>query len=169
MRPERRNKISVLLFLDIGGSMDSYIKVCEELFSAARAEFKNMEFYYFHNCLYESVWKDNRRRQTEKIPTYDVLRKFPRDYKVIFVGDATMSPYEVTYPGGSVEHWNEEAGAIWLQRVRDTWEHMVWLNPTPQRQWNYTQSIGVIREVVADRMFPLTLEGLDEAMRELSR
>jgi len=169
MRPERRNKISVLLFLDIGGSMDSYIKVCEELFSAARAEFKNMEFYYFHNCLYESVWKDNRRRQTEKIPTYDVLHKFPRDYKVIFVGDATMSPYEITYPGGSVEHWNEEAGAVWLQRVRDTWEHTVWLNPTPQRQWNYTQSIGVIREVVADRMFPLTLEGLDEAMRELSR
>jgi uncharacterized protein with von Willebrand factor type A (vWA) domain len=169
MRPERRNKVSVLLFLDIGGSMDSYIKVCEELFSAARAEFKNMEFYYFHNCLYESVWKDNRRRQTEKIPTYDILHKYPRDYKVIFVGDATMSPYEITYPGGSVEHWNEDPGAVWLQRVSDTWQNMVWLNPTPARQWNYTQSIGVIREVVNDRMFPLTLEGLDEAMRELSR
>jgi uncharacterized protein with von Willebrand factor type A (vWA) domain len=169
LRPERRNKISVLLFLDIGGSMDSYVKVCEELFSAAKAEFKNMEFYYFHNCLYEAVWKDNRRRQTEKIPTYDIIHKFPRDYKVIFVGDANMSPYEITYPGGSVEHWNEEPGAVWMQRVADIYEHMVWLNPTPERQWSYTQSIDVMRQLVNDRMYPLTLEGLDQAMRELSR
>jgi uncharacterized protein with von Willebrand factor type A (vWA) domain len=169
MRPERRNKVSVLLFLDIGGSMDAHIKVCEELFSAARAEFKTMEFYYFHNCLYEAVWKDNRRRQQEKIPTYDVLRKFPKEYKVIFVGDANMSPYEITYPGGSVEHWNDEAGAVWMQRVAETFDHMVWLNPTPERQWSYTQSIGVMRELVEERMFPLTLEGLDQAMRELGR
>jgi uncharacterized protein with von Willebrand factor type A (vWA) domain len=169
LRPERRNKVSVLLFLDIGGSMDSYIKVCEELFSAARSEFKTLEFYYFHNCLYEAVWKDNRRRLTEKIPTWDLLHKFPKDYKVIFVGDANMSPYEITYPGGSVEHWNEEAGAVWVDRVAKTWEHMVWLNPTPERQWNYTQSIGVMRELVDNRMFPLTLEGLDQAMKALLR
>jgi uncharacterized protein with von Willebrand factor type A (vWA) domain len=169
LRPERRNKISVLLFLDIGGSMDSYVKVCEELFSAAKSEFKTMEFYYFHNCLYETVWKDNRRRQTEKIQTLDVLHRFPRDYKVIFVGDANMSPYEITYPGGSVEHWNEEPGAVWVDRVANTYEHLVWLNPTPERQWEYTQSIGVMRQLVGDRMFPLTLEGLDLAMKELSR
>jgi uncharacterized protein with von Willebrand factor type A (vWA) domain len=169
LRPERRNKNSVLLFLDIGGSMDSHIKVCEELFSAARSEFKNMEFYYFHNCLYEAVWKDNRRRKTEQIPTYDVLRKFPKDYKVIFVGDANMSPYEITYPGGSVEHWNEEAGAVWVDRVAQTYEHMVWLNPTPERQWGYTESIKVMRDLVGERMFPLTLEGLDKAMKELAR
>jgi uncharacterized protein with von Willebrand factor type A (vWA) domain len=169
MRPERRNKISVLLFLDIGGSMDSHIKVCQELFSAARTEFKNMEFYYFHNCLYEAVWKDNRRRQTEKIPTFDLLHRFPKDYKIIFVGDATMSPYEITYPGGSVEHWNEEAGAVWLQRVGAIFEHMIWLNPTPERHWDQTPSISLIRQLVGDRMYPLTLEGLDKAMRELSR
>ena len=169
MRPERRNKISVLLFFDIGGSMDSHIKVCEELFSAARTEFKNMEFYYFHNCLYEAVWKDNRRRHAEKIPTWDVLHKFPHDYKVIFVGDATMSPYEVTYPGGSVEYWNEEPGAVWLQRVADIYEHVVWLNPTPERHWDYTPSVGVIRQLMKDRMYPLTLAGLDAAMKELAR
>ncbi|WP_297693308.1 VWA domain-containing protein [Phenylobacterium sp.] len=169
LRPERRNKISVLLFLDIGGSMDSHIKVCEELFSAARSEFKTMEFYYFHNCLYEAVWKDNRRRHAEKIPTWDVLHKFPHDYKIIFVGDATMSPYEITYPGGSVEHWNEEAGAIWMDRVAQIYEHVVWLNPTAERHWDYTPSIGVIKQLVGDRMFPLTLDGLDKAMRELSR
>ncbi|ODT88672.1 VWA domain-containing protein [Phenylobacterium sp. SCN 70-31] len=169
LRPERRNKISVLIFFDIGGSMDSHIKVCEELFSAARSEFKNMEFYYFHNCLYESVWKDNRRRHAEKINTWDVLHKFPHDYKVIFVGDATMSPYEITYPGGSVEHWNEEAGAIWMDRVAQIYERMVWLNPTAERHWDYTPSIGVMKQLVGDRMFPLTIDGLEKAMRELSR
>ncbi|MDP3748927.1 MAG: VWA domain-containing protein [Phenylobacterium sp.] len=169
MRPERRNKISVLIFFDIGGSMDSHIRICEELFSAARSEFKNMEFYYFHNCLYESVWKDNRRRHAEKLNTYDVLHKFSSDYKVIFVGDATMSPYEITYPGGSVEHWNEEAGAIWMDRVANIYESMVWLNPTAERHWDYTPSIEVMKQLVGDRMFPLTIEGLDKAMRELAR
>jgi uncharacterized protein with von Willebrand factor type A (vWA) domain len=169
MRPERRNKISVLIFFDIGGSMDSHIKVCEELFSAARSEFKNMEFYYFHNCLYESVWKDNRRRHAEKLNTWDILHKFPHDYKVIFVGDATMSPYEITYPGGSVEHWNEEAGAIWLDRVAQIYEHMIWLNPTAERHWDYTPSVQVIKQLVNDRMFPLTLAGLEKAMKELAR
>jgi len=169
MRPERRNKISVLLFLDIGGSMDSHIKVCEELFSAARTEFKNMEFYYFHNCLYESLWKDNRRRHTEKINTWDVLHKFPSDYKVIFVGDATMSPYEITYPGGSVEHWNEEAGAVWIDRLCNIFEHVVWLNPTGERHWDYTPSIEVVKQLVGERMYPLTLDGLSKAMRELAR
>jgi uncharacterized protein len=169
MRPERRNKISVLLFLDIGGSMDSHIKICEELFSAARSEFKNMEFYYFHNCLYESLWKDNRRRHTEKIPTWDVLHKFPSDYKVIFVGDATMSPYEITYPGGSVEHWNEEAGAVWIERLCNIFEHAVWLNPTGERHWDYTPSIEVVKQLMGDRMFPLTLDGLEKAMKELAR
>lgn len=169
MRPERRNKISVLLFFDIGGSMDSHVQVCEELFSAARAEFKTMEFYYFHNCLYEAVWKDNRRRHAEKIPTWDVLHRFPDNYKVIFVGDATMSPYEVTYPGGSVEHWNEEPGAVWLRRVVETYDHVVWLNPTPERHWDYTPSVGVIRDLLDQRMYPLTLAGLDAAMKELAR
>jgi len=169
LRPERRNKISVLIFFDIGGSMDSHIKICEELFSAARTEFKNMEFYYFHNCLYESVWKDNRRRHAEKLNTWDVLHKFSHDYKVIFVGDATMSPYEITYPGGSVEHWNEEAGAIWMDRVANIYENMVWLNPTAERHWDYTPSIEVMRQLVGDRMFPLTIEGLDKAMRTLAR
>lgn len=169
MRPERRNKISVLIFFDIGGSMDSHIKICEELFSAARSEFKNMEFYYFHNCLYESVWKDNRRRHAEKLNTWDILHKYSSDYKVIFVGDATMSPYEITYPGGSVEHWNEEAGAIWMDRVAQIYEHVVWLNPTAERHWDYTPSIEVMKQLVNDRMFPLTIEGLDKAMRELAR
>ena len=169
MRPERRNKIKVLIFFDIGGSMDSHIKLCEELFSAARTEFKNLEFFYFHNCLYESVWKDNRRRQTEKINTWDVLHKYPSDYKVIFVGDGTMSPYEITYPGGSVEHWNEEPGAIWMDRVAQVYQSVVWLNPTPERHWDYTQSIGVMKQLVNERMYPLTIEGLDKAMRELVR
>jgi uncharacterized protein with von Willebrand factor type A (vWA) domain len=169
MRPERRNKIKVLIFFDIGGSMDSHIKLCEELFSAARTEFKNLEFYYFHNCLYESVWKDNRRRAQEKTNTWDVLHKFPSDYKVIFVGDATMSPYEITYPGGSVEHWNEEPGAIWMDRVTQIYHSCIWLNPTPERHWDYTQSIGVMKQLVNDRMFPLTIEGLDKAMKELVR
>jgi uncharacterized protein with von Willebrand factor type A (vWA) domain len=170
LRPERRNAVKVLLLLDIGGSMDSHIKLCEELFSAARTEFKSLEFFYFHNCLYESVWKDNRRRHDEKTLTWDMLHKFPSDYRVVFVGDATMSPYEVTYPGGSVEHWNEEAGAVWLQRVAQIYERLVWLNPTPRAHWDHTPSIQVIREVIGpNRMFPLTIEGLDGAMRELSR
>lgn len=169
LKPERRNKVKVLIFFDIGGSMDAHIKLCEELFSAARTEFKHMEFFYFHNCLYESVWKDNRRRHNEKTPTWDVLHKFPHDYKVIFVGDGTMSPYEITYPGGSVEHWNEEAGAIWLERVMRIYESAIWLNPVPERHWEYTPSIQMIKQVMSDRMYPLTLEGLDKAMRELSR
>ncbi|MDP1629944.1 MAG: VWA domain-containing protein [Caulobacter sp.] len=169
MRPERRNKIKVLIFFDIGGSMDSHIKLCEELFSAARTEFKNLEFFYFHNCLYEGVWKDNRRRHAEKINTWDVLHKYPADYKVIFVGDATMSPYEITYPGGSVEHWNEEPGAIWVDRVTQIYNSVVWLNPTAERHWDYTQSIGVMKQLVNDRMYPLTIDGLDKAMRELVR
>jgi hypothetical protein len=169
MRPERRNKISVLIFFDIGGSMDSHIKICEELFSAARTEFKNMEFYYFHNCLYESVWKDNRRRHAEKLNTWDVLHKFSHDYKVIFVGDATMSPYEITYPGGSVEHWNEEAGAVWVDRVTQIFESVIWLNPTAERHWDYTPSIDVMRQLIGDRMFPLTLEGLEKGMKQLAR
>jgi uncharacterized protein len=170
MRPERRNTVKVLIFFDIGGSMDAHIKVCEELFSAARTEFKHMEYFYFHNCLYESVWKDNRRREAEKIDTWDVLHKFPSDYKVVFVGDATMSPYEVTYAGGSVEHWNEEAGGLWLQRVADVYPHMIWINPVPERHWDHTPSVNIIREMIGrDRMFPMTLEGLDRAMRELGR
>lgn len=167
--PERHNTVKVLIFFDIGGSMDAYIKLCEELFSAARTEFKHMEFFYYHNCLYEAVWKDNRRRHNEKTPTWDVLHKFPHDYKVIFVGDATMSPYEVTYPGGSVEHWNEEAGAVWLDRVAQIYPHLVWLNPVAEKHWEYTPSIGLIRQIISDRMFPLTLDGLDKAMRELNR
>lgn len=170
LRPERRNAVKVLLLLDIGGSMDSHIKLCEELFSAARTEFKSLEFFYFHNCLYEAVWKDNRRRHDEKTLTWDVLHKFPSDYRVVFVGDATMSPYEITYPGGSVEHWNEEAGALWLQRVVNVYERLVWLNPTPKAHWDHTPSIQLVREIIGpNRMFPLTIEGLDGAMRELSR
>jgi uncharacterized protein with von Willebrand factor type A (vWA) domain len=149
--------------------MDGHVKICEELFSAARSEFKTMEFYYFHNCLYESVWKDNRRRFADRLSTWDVLHKFPHDYKVIFVGDATMSPYEITHPGGSVEHWNEEAGAVWLDRVAGIYEHMIWLNPAAERHWSYTGSIGAIKQLVNDRMFPLTLAGLEMAMKELAR
>ncbi len=169
MVPERRNKINVLIFFDIGGSMDSHIKLCEELFSAARTEFKNLEYFYFHNCLYEGVWKDNRRRHTEKMNTWDVLHKYPSDYKVIFVGDATMSPYEITYAGGSVEHWNEEPGGIWLERVNQIYESCVWINPIPERHWEYTPSLQIIKQIMGERMYPLTLEGLDHAMRELSR
>ncbi|MBK6706138.1 MAG: VWA domain-containing protein [Sphingomonadales bacterium] len=169
MRAERRNAIKVLLFLDVGGSMDPFIKLCEELFSAATAEFKNLEFYYFHNCVYEGVWKDNRRRFAERTPLWDVLHKFPHDYKLIFVGDAAMSPYEISHPGGSVEHFNEEAGAVWLQRMVNTYPATVWLNPTPEAHWNYSQSTKIIKELVKDRMYPLTLEGLDDAMRELVR
>lgn len=169
MRAERRNAIKVMLFLDVGGSMDPFIKLCEELFSAATAEFKNLEFFYFHNCLYEGVWKDNRRRFSERTPTWDIMHKFPHDYKLIFVGDAAMSPYEISHPGGSVEHFNEEAGAVWMQRMANTYPATIWLNPTPEAHWNYSQSTKIIKELVKDRMYPLTLEGLDDAMRELVR
>ncbi len=169
MRAERRNAIKVMLFLDVGGSMDPFIKLCEELFSAATAEFKNLEFFYFHNCPYEGVWKDNRRRFSERTPMWDVLHKFPHDYKLIFVGDAAMSPYEISHPGGSVEHFNEEAGAVWVQRMVNTYPAAVWLNPTPEAHWNYSQSTKILKELLKDRMYPLTLEGLDDAMRELVR
>ncbi len=167
MRPERRNAIKVLLFLDVGGSMDPFIKLVEELFSAARAEFKHLEHYYFHNCLYEGVWKDNARRWNQQTPTWDVLNTYGSDYKCIFVGDASMSPYEVAYPGGANEHWNAEAGQVWLQRARDQWHDHLWINPVPERHWQYTQSIGLIREVFEDRMVPMTLEGIDRGMRLL--
>jgi len=169
MRPERRNAIKVLLFLDVGGSMDPFIKLVEELFSAATSEFKNLEFFYFHNCLYEGVWKDNKRRYSERTPTWEVLHKFPHDYKVVFVGDAAMSPYEISHPGGSVEHFNEEAGAVWMHRVANTYPATIWLNPTPEQHWTYSQSTKIIKDLVNDRMYPLTLEGLDDAMRELTR
>ncbi len=169
MVAERRNKVKVLLFFDVGGSMDAYIRLCEELFSAAKTEFKHMEYFYFHNCLYERVWKDNKRRHTETMSTWDVLHKYGHDYKVIFIGDATMSPYEITYAGGSVEHWNEEPGAQWLARVFDIYENAVWLNPVAQQHWDYTPSIDLIRQLTSERMFPLTLGGIDNAMRELSR
>jgi uncharacterized protein len=169
MRAERRNAIKVLLFLDVGGSMDPFVKLCEELFSAATTEFKHLEFFYFHNCLYEGVWKDNRRRFSERTPTWDVLHKFAHDYKIIFVGDAAMSPYEISHPGGSVEHFNEESGTAWMQRINNTYPAAVWLNPTPEAHWNYSQSTKLIKELMKDRMYPLTLEGLDAAMRELVR
>ncbi len=169
MVPERHNTVKVLLFLDIGGSMDDHIRMLEELFSAVRSEFKHLEYYYFHNCLYEYVWKDNNRRLTDRIPTWDVLHTYGSDYKLIFVGDASMSPYEVVYPGGAVEHHNEEPGQVWLERALKTWPHAVWLNPVEKRFWDYTHSIGMIREIMEDRMYPLTLEGIDGAMAALSR
>ncbi|MDP1026135.1 VWA domain-containing protein [Sphingomonas sp. KR1UV-12] len=169
MRPERRNAVKLLLFLDVGGSMDPFVKLCEELFSAATAEFRHLEFWYFHNCPYEGVWKDNRRRYQERTPTWDVLHKFGSDHKLLFVGDASMSPYEISHPGGSVEHMNEEAGAVWLQRLTTAYPAAAWLNPLPREQWDYGQSIRMIRDLMADRMYPLTLAGLDEATRELTR
>jgi hypothetical protein len=169
MRPERRNAIKVLLFLDIGGSMDDHIKLCEELFSAARSEFKRLEHFYFHNCLYEHVWKDNRRRLSERTRTVDILNKYGHDHKVIFIGDATMSPYEIMQPGGSLEYANEEPGAVWLKRVLDTWPRTVWLNPEPEERWNYRQSVAMIRDIFKGRMFPTTLQGLEQAMKVLSR
>src|ERR671935_236542 len=169
MRPERHNAVKVLLFFDVGGSMDWHVKATEELFSAARSEFKHMEHFYFHNCLYEKVWKQNRRRFEDTTPTWDVLHTYPHDYKVIFVGDASMSPYEITAPGGSVEHFNEEAGALWLERVTRTYPACVWLIPVAEKDWDYTQSIRIMRQVMGGRMYPLTLEGLDKSMRELVR
>ncbi|MCO5057971.1 MAG: VWA domain-containing protein [Rhizobiaceae bacterium] len=168
-RPERRNAVKLLMFFDVGGSMDDHIRTVEELFSAARAEFRQLEYFYFHNCLYEGVWKDNRRRHSEVIPTFDVLHKYGHDYKVIFVGDASMSPYEIAYAGGSVEHWNPEPGIVWLQRVIGQWPNAVWINPVREKHWSYTHSIDMIREIFGERMYPLTLKGLDEATRELSR
>ena len=169
LRPERHNAVKVLIFFDIGGSMDWHVQVTEELFSAARTEFKHMDYFYFHNCLYERVWKKNRRRHDDTTPTWQLLHTYPHDYKVIFVGDASMSPYEITTPGGSVEHFNEEAGAVWLERMTRTYPACVWLNPVPQEQWDYTYSIRMVRQLVGERMYPLTLEGLDRAMRELVR
>ncbi|MBI2291172.1 MAG: VWA domain-containing protein [Betaproteobacteria bacterium] len=169
MVPERHNNVKVLLFLDAGGSMDDHIELCEQLFSAARTEFKHLEYFYFHNFLYERVWKDNHRRGTDRIPTWDVMHKYPHDYKVIFVGDATMSPYEITYPGGSVEHSNPEPGALWMQRMLSVYKDMIWLNPQPEAVWDYHDSIRLTRELLGSRMFPLTLEGLDHGMRQLSK
>ncbi|WP_378945765.1 VWA domain-containing protein [Paracoccus sp. R86501] len=166
-RPERRNAVKVLLFLDVGGSMDDHIRVVDEMFSAARAEFKHMHHFYFHNCLYEGVWTDNRRRWAEQTPTWDILHRFGRDYKCIVVGDASMSPYEIAVPGGANEHMNPEAGEVWLRRLAETWPDHVWLNPVPQDHWRYTQSIDMIRQIFPDRMMPMTLDGLTQAMRLL--
>jgi uncharacterized protein with von Willebrand factor type A (vWA) domain len=168
-RPERRNAVKVLLFLDVGGSMDPHIKVAEELFSAARAEFKHLEHYYFHNCLYEGVWRDNARRWNAQVPTWEVLNTYGSDYKCIFVGDASMSPYEIAYPGGANEHWNAEAGHVWLERARAQWPDHLWINPVPRNHWDYTHSIAMIREIFDDRMVPMTLEGLDQGMQQLVR
>jgi uncharacterized protein with von Willebrand factor type A (vWA) domain len=169
LQPERHNKVKVLILFDVGGSMDDHIRATEELFSAVRTEFKHMEYFYFHNCVYEKLWKDNRRRHTEFVPTWQVLNTYARDYKLIFVGDATMSPYEISYPGGSVEHWNEEPGQLWVQRLLEHWPKAAWLNPVQEKYWNYTPSVQLVRQLMTDRMFPLTLEGLERAMRELSR
>ncbi|MBL8580623.1 MAG: VWA domain-containing protein [Rhizobiaceae bacterium] len=168
-RPERRNAVKLLTFFDVGGSMDDHVKVVEELFSAARSEFRHLEYYYFHNCLYEGVWKDNRRRHAETIATYDLIHKFGPDHKVIFVGDAAMSPYEISHAGGSVEHWNAEAGSVWLGRALAHWPNAVWLNPVPQQHWGYSQSTAMIRDLFDGRMHPLTLGGIEAATRELTR
>ena len=167
MVPERHNAVKVLLCLDIGGSMDDHIRVCEEMFSAARTEFKHLEYFYFHNFVYENMWKDNRRRHAEKTSTMDLMHKYAADYKLIFVGDATMSPYEIAYAGGSVEHWNEEPGAVWMKRLLNTYPKSIWLNPEPQARWDFTPSIKMVRELMEDRMYPLTIAGLDDGMREL--
>lgn len=169
MVPERHNAIKVLIFFDVGGSMDPHIKLCEELFSAARSEFKHMEYFYFHNCLYEGVWQDNSRRHQNRINTYDILHKYPHDYKVIFVGDASMSPYEIVYPGGSVEHWNEESGEVWMRRLLEVYQSAIWINPIKEAHWDYTHSITLIKQLMDDKMYPLTIGGLEDAMKELSR
>ncbi len=168
-RPERRNAVKLLLFMDVGGSMDDHIKTAEELFSAAKAEFKNLEYFYFHNCLYEGVWKDNQRRWREQTSTYDVLNKYGSDYKVVVIGDASMSPYEIAMAGGAVEHWNPESGEVWLRRLLAQYPDTVWLNPVKEQYWPYTQSIAMIQQVFENRMFPLTLSGLDDAMKTLTR
>jgi hypothetical protein len=167
MVPERHNAIKVLLCLDIGGSMDDHVRVCEELFSAARSEFKHLEYFYFHNFIYESMWKNNRRRHSERIATSAIAHKYTSDYKLVFVGDATMSPYEIVYAGGSVEHWNEEPGAVWIKRLLNSFPKAIWLNPEPEQRWGYTPSIKLTRELMDDRMFPLTVSGLDAGIRRL--
>lgn len=169
MQAERKNTVKVLLFLDSGGSMDAHVKVCEELFSAARSEFKHLEVYYFHNFIYDGVWKEHNRRMNERIDTFDILHKYTHDYKVIFVGDATMAPYEITHSGGSVEHWNEEAGAIWMQRFLDTFEKLIWINPTPKDTWEYSTSVALTEKLVEDHMYPLTISGIEEGMNFLSK
>lgn len=169
MVPERHNAVKVLLFFDVGGSMDPYVKLCEELFSAARSEFKHLKYFYFHNFLYESVWTRNVRRHAETTPTFDILHKYSKDYKIIFVGDATMAPYEITHAGGSIEHYNEEAGAAWMGRVTEKFEQLVWINPTPKQYWEHSYSIGLVRELIDDRMFPLSVKGLEEAMARLTK
>ncbi|PPR19041.1 MAG: hypothetical protein CFH37_00094 [Alphaproteobacteria bacterium MarineAlpha9_Bin7] len=169
MRPERHNKIKVLLLMDVGGSMNVHVKTCEELFSAARSEFKDLEYFYFHNCVYEGLWKDNDRRHTEHMATWDVIHTYPADYKLIFVGDASMSPYEVAYPGGSVEHWNEEPGGVWMSRLLNVYSSAIWLNPEPESNWVNTQSNRMIQELLGERMYPLTLAGLETGMKYLAR
>ena len=169
MVPERHNNVKVLLFMDIGGTMDAHVKVCEELFSAIRTEFKHLEFFYFHNFIYESVWKDNYRRDSERIQTLNILHKYGSDYKVIFVGDAAMAPYEVTHPGGSIEHWNEEAGSAWMLRFMEKFRKIAWLNPYPEHSWEYTTSTTIIRELVNNEMYPLTVKGIEDGMRYLAR
>ncbi len=168
-QPEKRNAVKVLAFFDVGGSMDPHIKICEELFSACKTEFKNLEYFYFHNFLYESIWKDNRRRQNERVMTEDILHKYAADYRIIFVGDATMAPYEITNPGGSIEHWNEEAGALWMKRMVDVYDKGIWLNPVPSDHWEYSASVELTRSLVEDNMFPLTIRGLEDSMAFLSK
>ena len=168
-RPEKRNAVKVIVLFDVGGSMDPHIKICEELFSAAKTEFKNLEYFYFHNFIYETVWKDNRRRQNERIYTEDIIHKYSADYKIIFVGDATMAPYEITNHGGRIEHWNEEAGALWMKRMVGIYDKLVWLNPVPEEHWEYSASVELTRSLVEDNMFPLTIRGLEESMSYLSK
>ncbi len=169
MVPERHNAVKVLLFFDVGGSMDPHVKVCEELFSAARTEFKHMEYFYFHNFLYESVWRNNIRRHNERMQLLDILHKYSHDYKVIFVGDASMSPYEIVQPGGSVEHWNEEAGELWMRRLQEVYDKVIWINPVPEDEWQYTQSVSITHQLLEGHMYPLTLKGLEEGMSYLSK
>ena len=168
-RPERRNAVKVLIFLDVGGSMDPYVKIVQELFSAARSEFKHLEYFYFHNCIYEGVWRDNARRWDDQTPTHEILRTYGSDYKCIFVGDASMSPYEIAYSGGANEHWNQESGQVWLERIKEQWPSHLWINPIPERHWTYTQSIDMIRTIFDQRMVPMTLSGLERGMKELLR
>ncbi len=168
-KPERRNAVKVLLFLDVGGSMDPYVRVVEELFSAARTEFKHLEYFYFHNCIYEGLWKDNSRRWTEQISTHEILRTYGSDYKVIVVGDASMSPYEIAAPGGANEHWNQESGQVWLRRLAEQWPNHLWLNPLPEEHWKYTQSVRMIQEIMDGPMVPMTLSGIETGMKALGR
>ena len=169
MVPERHNSVKVLLFFDVGGSMDPHVKVCEELFSATRTEFKHMEYFYFHNFIYESAWKNNVRRHNERTALLDIMHKYSHDYKVIFIGDASMSPYEIAQPGGSVEHWNEESGEVWMRRLKETYEKVIWINPVPQAEWEYTQSVSMTHQLMEGHMYPLSLKGLEEGMSYLSR